>query len=534
MFARHKIMGLCFVVALSLPLSGLADKGRQSRARVQRVSKPISELMNTRQNTWTDVGIKEVRRGKRLAKNYLKTLQRARTAPFRAELLEKQIVSAGGVHIDKVKEWKPGTLVYWKNADNAIFSAVLGKGKLRAGMNIVGTHIDSPRGDLVPKPLMEDGRSGLALGQVAPYGGFNNVNMLTATHLGLFGVAYVRDGDKMVKKTIAIGDKKGDPTLVIPELLPHLQRGVKGGREGADPVKPDELRVILGGIPHKFKDVDGQAGRNAPVKSKILKLLWARYGLTERDLQSAKLELVPLTEARFSGLDKSFVSGYGQDDMVATYAGQKALFYVRKGFVSRDKEGRIKIDTSKVPQRTAVMAALDKEEVGSDGITGAQGQGVEIFLDKLMTLQQGRNYAASDFKNAITNSRMLSADVNAPISPNFPGPFDAENSAKAQHGPSLTPYTGGLGKGGTSEASAQYTAWVRDLFDRKGVVYQMATLGKPGAGGGGTIAKYFANRGMNVIDFGPNVTGMHTRLELVPTQDVWHATKAMKAFYEAE
>ena len=49
-------------------------------------------------------------------------------------------------------------------------------------------------------------------------------------------------------------------------------------------------------------------------------------------------------------------------------------------------------------------------------------------------------------------------------------------------------------------------------------------------GGGGTIAKYLAAHGMEVIDCGPAILSMHAPFVLSSKADVFMTCKAYKAF----
>ena len=95
-------------------------------------------------------------------------------------------------------------------------------------------------------------------------------------------------------------------------------------------------------------------------------------------------------------------------------------------------------------------------------------------------------------------------------------------------------FTGARGKSGTSDASAEVVAHLRRLFAENGVVWQMSELGKVDQGGGGTIAKYMANRNIDTIDAGVPVLSMHAPFETVAKLDCWETYKGMKAVYQAK
>ena len=96
----------------------------------------------------------------------------------------------------------------------------------------------------------------------------------------------------------------------------------------------------------------------------------------------------------------------------------------------------------------------------------------------------------------------------------------------------LCKYTGSRGKGGASDASAEVVAFARRVFDAAGAFWQMAELGKVDAGGGGTVAKFMANRNLDTLDAGVAVLSMHAPFETVSKLDCYMTYKAMKAIYE--
>lgn len=77
--------------------------------------------------------------------------------------------------------------------------------------------------------------------------------------------------------------------------------------------------MLIGSCPFKDDKVSEK------VKLNILNLLYERYEITEADLLSAELELVPAFKARDVGLDRSMVGAYGHDDRVCAYTALRAL-----------------------------------------------------------------------------------------------------------------------------------------------------------------------------------------------------------------
>lgn len=385
-----------------------------------------------------------------------------------------------------------GGKYYYNNRGRSLYLFRIGSEALENGIRIAASHIDSPRIDVKQVPLYED--NGFAFFKTHYYGGIRKYQWV-ATPLSLHGVVALKDGSSV---EVVIGEDDSDPVLYINDLLPHLAREQSTKPLGSA-IPAESLNLLVGTLP--YEGADGDA-----IKLNVLRLLNEKYGITEEDFLSADLAAVPAAKARDVGLDRSLIGSYGHDDRVCAYPSITALF---------------ETDSS---AHTALVILADKEETGSDGNTGMKS---DIFTDLLFEISAAMGANLSTVK---ANSLCLSADVTACFDPNFPDVYDPRNSAKINCGVSLSKYTGHGGKGDTSEASAEYIAWVRRIFAEEGVVWQTADLGKADVGGGGTVAKYIANHNIDTVDVGVPVISMHAPFEVVSKSDVYSAHKAFAAF----
>ena len=302
---------------------------------------------------------------------------------------------------------------------------------------------------------------------------------------------------------VAIGDNEDDPVFVVSDLLIHLANE-QMSKNAAKVVEGEQLNVTFGSIPEKGVEKD-------PVKANILKLLKDSYGIDEEDFVSAELEIVPQGKARTCGLDKSMVLGYGQDDRSCAYP----------CLIAQMECGPVK--------RTAVTILTDKEEIGSVGATGAHSRFFENFIAEILHAMGDDSPVA--LRRCLQNSVALSNDVTAAHDPNYPE-VSAPNGNMAVFGGGFTmgKYTGSRGKSGSNDASAEYIARLRKIFDDADVIWQMSELGKVDAGGGGTIAYLLANYGMQVIDGGVPLLNMHAPFELSSKSDLYQTKKACLTF----
>lgn len=403
--------------------------------------------------------------------------------------------AAGFIPYERGMALQPGDRVYRVNRKKSVMLAVIGRESLSEGAQIVACHIDSPRLDLKPHPIYED--SELAYGKTHYYGGIRKYQWVTIP-LELHGVVVLRDGSKV---DIHIGGKEDDPQFIINDLLPHLGRE-QGKKPLNEAIPSESLNVLLGGKPFEDKDCSDR------FKLGVLQYLNAQYGITEEDFISAELEVVPAGKARDIGFDRSFIASYGHDDRVCAYAELAGIF------------------DAVSPKKTAVCIFADKEEIGSEGVSGMLSQAFEWFMGDMCRTQ---GVALSD---CFANSFCLSADVTAAYDPNFADVYDKRNSAFVNYGVALCKYTGSGGKGGASDASAEVVGKVRKLMNDNGVFWQMAEMGKTDAGGGGTVAKFMAQRNIDTLDAGVPVLSMHAPYETVAKLDCYMTYKCMKAIFE--
>ena len=437
----------------------------------------------------------EVAKADEFCEGYKKFLDEAKTEREATERVKADAIKLGFQEFVAGKEYKAGDKIYFVNRGKSIILAVIGEKSLKEGVKIAAAHIDSPRLDLKPNPLYESDE--LALFKTHYYGGIKKYQWV-AIPLALHGVIIKVDGSRVEVK---IGEEQGEPKFVISDILPHLG-AEQGKRTLSEGIQGEELNVIVGSRP--FKSDEG----SELVKLNILKLLNEKYGIKEADFLSAELEVVPAFKSDDIGFDRGLIGSYGHDDRVCAYPAAMAAFNVEN------------------PQYTAITVLTDKEETGSDGNTGLQSDYLKNFIAFLAKAQGLEVY------EVLSKSECLSADVNSAYDPTFNSVFEKNNTSYLNKGVVITKYTGARGKGGTSDASAEYMGKIRRLLDEDGVVWQIGELGKVDAGGGGTVAKYIANMDVDVVDLGVPVLSMHAPYEVVSKLDVYMAYRAFLKFFK--
>jgi len=434
------------------------------------------------------------------SKGYMNFLDNGKTERTSAREIVKIAKENGYISLEeaiKKSYVKPGEKIYAVNKDKAVALFVIGKNLLEEGMKIVGGHIDAPRIDLKQNPLYQEANLGFF--KTHYYGGVKKYQW-TALPLAIHGVVILKDGTKV---DICIGEDESDPVFCITDLLIHLASD-QMQKKLSEGVTGESLNLLVGHMPLEGEEKEA-------IEQNILKLLNDKYGMVEEDFLSAEIEIVPAGRARDLGFDRSMIIAYGHDDRVCSYAAVKAIMETEN------------------PEYTAVALCVDKEEVGSQGNTGMHSKFFENTVAELVALEG--NYSDLKVRRAMANSKVLSADVTAGYDPTYPEVYEKRNSAYMGRGVALTKYTGSRGKSGCNDANAEFTAEVRRIFNKAGVVWQTSELGKVDQGGGGTIAYILANYGAEVIDCGVGVLNMHAPHEIVSKVDIYEMYKGYKAFF---
>ncbi len=431
----------------------------------------------------------------KFSSEYMSFLSKGKTERIVVEETVKLLEKAGYVPIEKA-DFKNEVKAYKVYRSKTVAVYRIPK-KIEKGFNVIASHIDSPRIDLKPRPVYED--TGIALAKTHYYGGIKKYQWFNIP-LAMIGVV-VKESGESVK--INVGNDPKDPVFVISDLLPHLENDPN---KKLRDINGEMLNLIIGSKPITFDKIDSS------IKLNVLKVLNEKYGIVEEDLTSAELELVPATEPREMGFDRSMIAAYGQDDRICAYTSLKAI-----------------LDAKSI-SRPTVVVFFDKEEIGSDGSTGAKNQFWILPIKKVLSARnQDFSLLLEDF---IENTAVLSSDVSAAVNPTFKEVHEMNNAALLGHGIVLTKYTGSRGKFGANDADAEFVGKIRRLFNDNKIAWQPGELGKVDIGGGGTVSKYFAEEGMHVIDTGPALLGMHSPYEIVSKADLYHSYLAYKAFIE--
>jgi len=433
-----------------------------------------------KKSAWNIFSSEQIQQAYQFCESYKDFLSKAKTEREAIQLIH-QAAEKNNAHIQLNK-----------HAAAAII--VPGKKPIEEGIRIVISHVDSPRLDLKQIPIFEDKDSNLALLETHYYGGIKKFQWLTIP-LALHGVIVKKDGEKL---NFQIGEGPEDPVFTVSDILPHLSYEVQDRKKLRDAIQGESLDIVIGSKP-----LDGDDKNK--IKEAILEKLHNDYDLVEEDFVSADLEAVPAYPPRDVGFDRSMIGSYGQDDRVCAYTSLQAILSIQD------------------PEYTAIALFVDKEEIGSEGTTSAQ---VVPFLRSIIKQLD----PTADIDNVMLHSKVLSADVDAAVTPNYKEVFELKNASSLGNGISMSKYTGHGGKSGANDAPAEYVGEIRQMLNAHHIPWQTGELGKVDKGGGGTVAKFFSRMGMTVLDLGPPVLSMHSPFEVTSKVDVYASFMAYQAF----
>lgn len=423
------------------------------------------------------------------AEGYKKFLDASRTEREAVAYVRRLAEENGFVPYEQDKQYQPGDRVYIVNREKNIGLVVIGQKGTSDGVRLAIAHIDSPRIDIKPNPLYQDG--GMALLKSHYYGGIKKYQWTTIP-LSLHGRVVKLDGSYV---DFRLGDEPDEECFLITDLLPHLDKEDKPVRKAID---AENMNILVGSYPYDDSEEKDLIALN------IMNILHERYGITEDDFLSAELTFCPAYKTRDIGFDRSMLGGYGHDDKCCAYPSVMAA-----------------IDT-KIPECTCITYLCDKEEIGSEGNTGMQSDFLRYFIYDLAKADGNEGY------HVLSKSKCLSADVNAAFDPAYANAYEAKNCSYINEGVVISKYTGHGGKYDTSDASAEFMGEIRAMLEKNGVKWQIGELGRVDVGGGGTIAKYVANMNVDVVDLGVAVLNMHAPMEVISKPDLY---MAYKAFY---
>ena len=373
-------------------------------------------------------------------------------------------------------KYRSGDKIIFESRNKIIALVELGM-DLSDGSNLIVSHIDAPRLDIIPNNPIEVNDDGVFF-KTQSYGGIIPQLFLDRP-LVMVGRAYDDNGDLVTINTI-----NENIFFSVTSLLPHLQ-----GRKEVKEMTSEKLKVRMSnGNKEDFEQFFDE-----------------RYGLTLKNLELAELSFVPFVISMDMGFDKDLITGYSHDDSSCTFASLEAML---------DSEDN---------KKTKIFLATSYEETGSHQSSGAVSQ----FIDDIFLMLADGNILLA--RECIRNTKVISADVTSGFDSNYSNHFELNAKAVCGKGVAIVPYTGS--KRG-NDSTIEMRHHIEKLCKDNDIKYQVETT-KVTESGGGTVAMFFGVRGCEVIDVGVAVLAMHSPQELISKKDLYETYKLYKVFLES-
>ena len=108
------------------------------------------KLFYKRRNGWEDIDLNTKENVFSFCDDYIKFLNKAKTEREVIKLARKVAEKKGFKDIMDFEKLNTGDKVFYINRDKSMYLAIIGEDDIENGINIIGSHVDSPRLDLKP------------------------------------------------------------------------------------------------------------------------------------------------------------------------------------------------------------------------------------------------------------------------------------------------------------------------------------------------------------------------------------------------
>ncbi|MDD7463499.1 MAG: M18 family aminopeptidase [Anaerococcus sp.] len=391
------------------------------------------------------------------------------------------------VQLDETEKWslEKGGKYFVTRDDTALIAFTVGD-DIKKGFDIIGSHTESPTFKIKSSPEIT-GNGYLRL-NTEIYGGPIFSTWLDRT-LSLAGkVSYEDEGE--IKSKFVNFDRD---LLTIANPAIHMNREVNKGFS----YNPQEhLIPILKTVKDDFEK-----------EGYLQKLVGEELGIDPKSILAMDLGLYDRQKGSIIGADQDMYQVGRIDNLGAVHASLHAL-----------------VDSKN--EKFNVLILNDNEEIGSRTRTGAFSPFLKDVLERISYLL---GYDTEDFKIAMANTYIVSADQAHAIHPNFPQYSDPTNIVKMNEGLVIK-----------VAANGAYTSGIVSMprlvnLARKNEAKIQTFHNRSDKQGGSTIGPIASSSlGIKSIDVGEPILGMHSIRETGGVEDHLAAYEIYKAFYDEE
>lgn len=396
----------------------------------------------------------------------------------------------GYTEIKEEDKWdlKKGGKHYVIKNNSALIAFEIGSGEIEEeGFRLIGAHTDSPGFRIKPNPEMQVEGHYIKL-NTEVYGG-PILSTWFDRPLSIAGRVTLKS-ENIFKPEVRLLDIN-KPILIIPNLAIHMNRNINDGYEFN---KQKDTLPLLTMVEEKLED-----------NGYLIKLIGETLKVNTSDILDFDLFLYEYAEGMLIGQENEFISCGRLDDLWMVFAGLKALV------------------SSNEIKATKVLVALDNEEIGSLTSQGANSSILDNILERIII---GLKNEREEFKRALSNSIMISADLAHGLHPNYVEKSDPTNKPMLGKGPVLKIAAGG------SYSTDSYASAIFKSICKKAEVPCQVFVNRSDLRGGTTIGPITASKlNIPVIDMGAPVLSMHSIRELATVKDNEYTIKAFTEFF---
>lgn len=423
-------------------------------------------------------------------KQLLDFINKSKTA-FQGAYEVKNILNQNGFsELKESDSWnlRQGDKHYIMKNDSAIIAFEIGCEEIEEyGFRLIGAHTDSPGFRIKPSAEMMVENNYIKL-NTEVYGG-PILSTWFDRPLSIAGRVTLKSDNIFKPETRLVDINK--PVLIIPNLAIHMNRSVNDGYEFN---RQKDVLPLLALCNEKFEK-----------DNYLINLLAETLNVESENILDFDLFLYDFSEGSVVGLNEELISAGRLDDLWMVFAGVKAL-----------------TESSKISS-TKVLVALDNEEIGSLTSQGAKSSILENVLERIAL---GLNKNREEFKRALSNSVMISADLAHAIHPNYIEKCDPTNKPLLGRGPVIKIAASG------SYSTDSYAAGIfKGICEKAEVPYQVF-VNRSDMKGGTTIGPITASKlNIPVVDMGAPLLSMHSIRELASINDNEYTIKAFTEFF---
>lgn len=376
-----------------------------------------------------------------------------------------------------------------------------------SGLSMVGAHTDSPC--LRLRPNSKATSAGMLQVGVQTYGG-GLWHTWFDRPLGFAGKVVVRDATGRLSERLV---RVPQPVMIIPNLAIHLSSAED--RKAFNVNTETHLQPVL--CSKSFDDEVAKAsGRVVDEKSAhhaaLLELLAKEIGCASTEILDADLCLMDAQPSNLVGLYEEFISSPRIDNLLSTWGAIQGVcdFAQNASAISEAKD-------------ICVAVSFDHEEVGSQSFTGAEGDTMPTWLERVLG---GLGVPPLVHPEIYARSFLVSADCAHGVHPNYSEKHQALHRPDFHKG--IVIKTNANQRYATTPLTA---ALFREVCKRADVPVQDFVV-RNDSPCGSTIGPILsAKLGIRTIDIGAPQWAMHSCRETCASTDAAHIVSMCKVFF---